>query len=400
MINVSNLGHLLSETKRVIAHHHEVEKLKGETFNIFSILKMERKENSTHSAFLAELLNPYGTHQKGSLFLEMFMSTIDVVTNIDMNTANVKVEHSVGVKNEELKIGGRIDIFIHDKNFNCISIENKIDAGDQNTQIERYCNYKKNQNTVIYLNKYGEEPSCSSKGELISGQDFYIISYKQHIIQWLEKCLLESNDLPILRESIKQYIILIKKITNSMDNKEQQEVNALMAKNFAEADYIKDNVDVLKKQIGENIRLDVIELCKKRFSNDFIVIPGNNTDKEYSRIELKFKKHENAKLFFGIESFSYLLTDETMYVGIVNQDGKPTDFKHGDFEGTNYWPNYSIIENFESYRVYFNDYKTLEKLFFDMDFRKRLVFYLVDELEKFIIEHKEPLLNYLNSQVK
>lgn len=47
-------------------------KNKGELFNTFSILKMETAENKTHSNFIAELLNPKGSHLKGSIFLERF----------------------------------------------------------------------------------------------------------------------------------------------------------------------------------------------------------------------------------------------------------------------------------------------------------------------------------------
>jgi hypothetical protein len=39
-------------------------------------------------------------------------------------------------------------------------------------------------------------------------------------------------------------------------------VNAIMAKHFEEAEYIKNNIDGLKKQIGEEVRTEVIKLCK------------------------------------------------------------------------------------------------------------------------------------------
>lgn len=397
MISPLHIDILLSNTKRIIAHQRVTEKLKGETFNIFSILKMERKENDTHSAFLAELLNPEGSHLKDNIFLLHFLNRLDFKTQLDINTAKVKVEHSIGGRDDILKKGGRIDIFIYDKNYNCISIENKIDAGDQFAQVERYCNYKTAQNTVIYLTKFGDEPSNESKGNLESGNDFYIISYKHHIINWLENCIKEATDTPILRESIKQYLILLKKMTNSMDEQEKQEMNALIAKHFEEADYIKYNVDELKKQIGEEMRTEVIKLCKSRFEKDFTVVPGNTTYNKYSQIWLKFKKYPDAKLFFGIESFSHIL-DEIMYVGILNAEGTEMVFKQGEYSESIWWPYYSLIDDLETYRIYFNDYKTLEKLYFDKEFRNRFVAYLVDELEKFVNIYKSSLLEYLDNQ--
>tara|TARA_B100000378_G_C17903478_1_gene363522 strand:- start:115 stop:366 length:252 start_codon:yes stop_codon:yes gene_type:complete len=73
----TNEKKLIQDAQRIIAHHNEVSRLKGENFNVFSILNMEHKENGTHSAFLGELLNPNGSHSKGNLFLQLFLQTID-----------------------------------------------------------------------------------------------------------------------------------------------------------------------------------------------------------------------------------------------------------------------------------------------------------------------------------
>lgn len=397
MVAANNIELLLVNTKQVIDKHKENEKRKGETFNVFSILKMERKENNTHSAFLAELLNPHGTHQKGNLFLNLFLNTINIGTQLDIKSAKVKVEHSIGGRDDVLKKGGRIDIFIYDKYLNCISIENKIDAGDQFAQVERYYNYKTAQNTVVYLNKYGDEPSVESKGELIHGKHFHIISYKDHIIDWLQSCIVESEDLPILKSSIKQYLILIKKMTNSMDNKEKEEMNAIMAKHFEEAEYIKNNIDELKKQIGEDVRTEVIKLCKERFKEDFNVVSGNDTYSRFSQVWLKFKNHESANLFFGIESFSHI-HDYSMRVGILNNGGGTINYNFGEYSEETWWPYFSMIEDFEGLNVFFNDTKTLEKLYFDKVFKSRFAIHLVDELEKFVNIYKNSLLEYLNSQ--
>lgn len=64
---------LLSDTSENRTKALEKLKESGENFNIFSILKMESKENDTHSAFLGELLNPNGSHLKEDLFLSAFV---------------------------------------------------------------------------------------------------------------------------------------------------------------------------------------------------------------------------------------------------------------------------------------------------------------------------------------
>ena len=52
---------------------HESAELTGENFNVFSILQMESAEVKTHSAIIAELLNPQGSHSQGTLFLKLFL---------------------------------------------------------------------------------------------------------------------------------------------------------------------------------------------------------------------------------------------------------------------------------------------------------------------------------------
>jgi hypothetical protein len=49
------MKHLFQSIKLIIESYKEKEKLRGEHFNVFSILGVEHKENSTHSAFLSEI---------------------------------------------------------------------------------------------------------------------------------------------------------------------------------------------------------------------------------------------------------------------------------------------------------------------------------------------------------
>src|SRR5690606_40500724 len=64
-----------------------------------------------------------------------------------------------------------------------------------------------------------KDPSDSSKGGLETGKHFSIISYRDDIIAWLQQCLDISAEQPLLRESIKQYLLLIKKITRSEERR-------------------------------------------------------------------------------------------------------------------------------------------------------------------------------------
>ena len=125
MINTFNINTLLHSTQGVLEHQKEIAILKGENFNVFSILKMESKENGTHSAFLGELLNPKGSHNFGSTFLQLFLDKIKDET-IGLDSAQVVLEYSIGTNNHITQTGGRVDIYIKDELNNTICIENKI----------------------------------------------------------------------------------------------------------------------------------------------------------------------------------------------------------------------------------------------------------------------------------
>ena len=61
-----NLQNLNEVTNLIKA---EKENTKTNVFNIFSVLRLETKE-LIHSKFIAELLNPKGSHGMGSIFLD------------------------------------------------------------------------------------------------------------------------------------------------------------------------------------------------------------------------------------------------------------------------------------------------------------------------------------------
>ena len=63
----------LKEISRVTEMYNRHRKLSGEEFNIFSVMSMEADEVFTHSALLAELLNPKGSHGLGSMPLQLFL---------------------------------------------------------------------------------------------------------------------------------------------------------------------------------------------------------------------------------------------------------------------------------------------------------------------------------------
>lgn len=330
-IQPEKLKHLLSATKRIVKHHHKLSIAKGEHFNIFSVLKLETKEDKTHSAFLAELLNPNGSHKLGDVFLKLFLEVIDPFDEEKENTqplketfitngAAVTTEFYISEVDLKKETGGRIDIYLKDKNDKIISIENKIYAPDQPKQVKRYYNHKTEKNTVFYLTLNGKDPSKNSRQNLISDEHFYNLSYKEHIVKWLELCLREVPNFSSLREAINQYILLIKKLTKTMNKDHQEELLKIMMTDIEAASYVANNYETAVQELKENFRTDVINVLKEKLNNDFYTIEeGKPVSNKISQIWIHLKSKPQPEFFFGIESFSGSgHKNGNMFVGIFS----------------------------------------------------------------------------------
>jgi hypothetical protein len=341
---VQKLKNLLTTTKRIVDYHNKLTIAKGEHFNLFSVLNIETKENKTHSAFLAELLNPEGSHKMGDVFLQHFMTAIKHNENLEnKNTkstsfvtdrASVKVEHSIPGKinlynkdgeDKSKATGGRIDIYLKDKVGNYISIENKIHATDQEAQIQRYYNHENEKNIVYYLTLKGKNPKKFSRLNLIAGEDFFNISYRDEIVDWLELCLKEVPNFTGLREAINQYIILIKKLTHAMDTKQQEELLEVMMANIEESAFIANNYDKALINLRENFRRDLRVELEKRLSEDrYTVVNGAPIKNKFSQIWIHINNAPSPKIMFGIESFSGTgHKNGVMFVGLLDKEKSP-----------------------------------------------------------------------------
>ncbi len=235
MCNSQTIKQLLNEVQTTSGSYEMVAEATGENFNIFSVLKMETNEVATHSRFIAELLNPKGAHGQKDKFLKIFINSLserEILTGdlqkFDLSDAKVVKETSIGSVDNRNETGGDIDLLINSKYFR-ILIENKIGAIDQFKQLIRYHNYlnvedNNKEKILLYLTLDGHCPNSDSiksdNGKKLKAEEvFYCVSYENFIIEWLEECKEKAVDIPILRESISQYINLIKKLTDQNLNK-------------------------------------------------------------------------------------------------------------------------------------------------------------------------------------
>ena len=167
---------LLNEVQIISESYKRVAEATGENFNIFSILQVGTSELTTHSRFIAELLNPKGSHGRANAFLKCFAEYFKIENFEPSMLVEVLVEFYIGRIQDTN--GGRIDILINDQKGGVILIENKIYAREQKNQLSRYLNENKDGN-LFFLTLYGVE------SEEHRSINYTAISYKTDIIEWL-----------------------------------------------------------------------------------------------------------------------------------------------------------------------------------------------------------------------
>ena len=173
---MEQLQSLLDKLSKEVSRENtklEEKKSRGESFNIFSICGVNHYE-VTHSAIIAEFLDPQGSHGQGLAFVKVFVESLNL-QDFDFSLDGVEVTTEMVTPN------GRIDIVISNGNKQAIIIENKIYAGDQWEQLKRYDEYAKskyhNGYKILYLTLYGSDPNDEASKEV----KYLTVSYRHHI---------------------------------------------------------------------------------------------------------------------------------------------------------------------------------------------------------------------------
>ncbi len=201
-------GHIRTALNSLNQLSEELNKREAESFNLFRLLGVEFKEVETHSVFLADLLDPQGTHCQGGLFLNRFIKLF--IGKQGDRTFPLPPENSMWfIEKEKCIYSGRMDIVLSspDNGF-LIVIENKVYSLDSETQLDRYSEWLDKQRKfysnrfLIYLTPGGDEPT-QFEGDIIA------LSYREDISKWLEDSRGEIKS-PKIEESVKQYIEIIK----------------------------------------------------------------------------------------------------------------------------------------------------------------------------------------------
>lgn len=226
-----DIQRFFQEVENICTHEQELQEerhRKGENYNLFSILNIERYELK-HSALIANLLDPKGSHGCGDAFLRAFFEIAlkeRAYPFEDSTLPRSYTEYYTGPIAGDT--GGRIDILVKSSRYGLI-IENKIYAGDQDKQLTRYDNYGKetfgaDKYLLAYLTLYGYDASKESTATKSAEEVGYLrLSYAEDILCWLEQCVRLADNKPLVRESLNQYIRTIKQLTYQDMNQENIE---------------------------------------------------------------------------------------------------------------------------------------------------------------------------------
>lgn len=352
--NTIKLERLLNEVSAISKKYEKVAELTGENFNIFNVLKLSTREVRTHSAFLAELLNPNGSHGQGIVFLELFIEQLKenriiknkkesiIAFGLTTKKTRVIVEENIGKIIEDE--GGRIDIVIKDENYQIV-IENKIYAKDQYKQLVRYHEEYPNA-LLLYLTLEGADATEASlkksNGKILEvDKDYYKISYKEDILNWLKKSKEKAVNQPLLRETIAQYINLIKQLTGqAMNEIEKEEIAKMIIKSESNVKASFNIAESIIPKVKELIFSEIIkeDVRQLGFNTEMFAINGTEAffilKNEY-KLTLSFRKHADY-FVVGIK-----------YPHVRNIDNYEVQLKEKfdklGFDNIESWDNYGFI---------------------------------------------------------
>lgn len=183
------------------------------SFNVFRLLGVERDEQRTHSALLADLLAPDGSHGQQYAFLSHFLEHCQAKFSTSTFSVSDVEETEWVVRTEYHTPYGRPDILVRNADLGLqYVIENKIYAPEHGDQLSRYARWQATQEeqypqqALIYLTLGGQRANSHK------GADYFRLSYREDVVKWLESALVGVAAARV-KETIRQYLDLIRALS-------------------------------------------------------------------------------------------------------------------------------------------------------------------------------------------
>lgn len=406
---------ILYNLKLIYDRHKILDESKSD-FNIFQTIANPYDEMNLHSKFIYTILNE---KKYGYEFLLSFLKNIGLDL-VDIDKSSIKIEREKAVHD------GRLDLYIEfrtNDELYSIAIENKIYAGDQNKQLDRYLAYldainKGKEKYLYYLTLDGHDPSsesCSNLSKVIN------ISYSENILNWIGEAISISAKEAKLREVLVQYEELLEKICGK-DIDYTMEIKDYILKNADNYDFAKSletglaearvelqdkfwkrlearleehlsreyGLDMSKvdktKEIGTSNKWYSLNLIKKK-SRYFGLIYNLGNFKNLGDLYLKVEIERN--LIFGIRNVESHIENTLEYSNMLDV------FKQNNFILTSHdsWLSYKHVKDLKGNRFDLYD--------IDKDFAETIMYdEKLDALISSCIEQIDVLLKLVNELEK
>nr|WP_075574659.1 PD-(D/E)XK nuclease family protein [Ezakiella massiliensis] len=410
------------ELKLIYNKYKLLDSMKSD-FNIFSQLLNPYDEVNLHSKLIYSILNDCKFKKE---FMFNFLKTTGVISAEDVGPNDLKI---IDVEREKAFPDGRMDLFfscnVKDKNVKdkkyAIIIENKIFAGDQYEQIDRYIKfadeYQADVKKVFYLTLMGHAPSEDSASNL---DRVNLISYNNEILNWIENCIKISAREPALREVLIQYADLLEKITGKDVDYTMDVMNFLLEspENFNMANSIQPAIIDAKTDLQMRFWKKLEESLDEMFRN-FSGLNYRKTDRDedigpvnpwYSETIIKnyYNNMRNSSCY-GVMYYLYNRDDlgdlcfkieynkgESLFYGItkqapgVNIDKLETDgdlkkkLESHDYKSSTGWFTWKYLMFNDKKYDFFNMDPDLVNILMDYDRLDDLIKKITKEVENFI----------------
>jgi len=305
---------LIEQVKLTNKKYDELNKLTGRNFNIFDAAYMGHKE-IVHTQLISELFSPSGSHNQKDKFLKIFLNVLGI---------KVKLKKPECYSEYLTNQGRRIDIVIEDSDF-MIAIEAKIFAKDSKFQLKDYYEFLKDSKKrfkLFYLTLDGHSPDEKSLENLKINKDIFLISFKDEIYEWINESIKEVNDIPIIREGLYQYKLLLERLTNKNRQKEE-EVKKIIGKDcesIKAAAEIVHNYENTWYEKELEFWVELFTFAEKKYFNDWedgdkdiynIWFNENGEEFDEDKILENLKKTDSR----GI-CFKKVINNKAIYIGI------------------------------------------------------------------------------------
>ena len=310
------------------------------SYNLFETLEISGKE-VLMCRFLADLLNPEGSHGCGILFLKTFLEEVLQ----EKRMPDSLLSHTIVTKEYVIDKDRRIDLVIQNADF-FIPMEVKIYAGEQEGQCFDYFEHAKN-SKMVYLTRFGDTPSLYSRKQrggsgILSLSQIQCISWSEDISGWLDRRL-GSLPQPV-EEAVQQYLDTIHRVSDGRKRKKMEKIMEVLHESpdyFAAGleiertmkqakiklirmvfDDFKEAMEPLTKKYGLELETDAKYYSYEnpkhdRFYDCYSTYPGLN----YVVKQAKFQK-ESLQMWFRIEIEQNLFAGFSLFdIEAEPQDG-------------------------------------------------------------------------------